>query len=336
MTIVTQAAARPPLDAEVAAQFDGLPPDSRWRRRSGLQLAPLDERRTAIAADWLTDAELRAGGQIEMTELSIPGPAGAPDLATLVLRPAARTGPTPGIYFLHGSGMVMPGNRTMLSAQELGWVTSLGATLVSVDYRVAPENPHPAPADDAYAGLTWTAEHAVQLGIDPRRLVLVGASAGGGLAAATALRSRDLDGPPVSHLILISPMLDDREATVSSLFEGVVWDRASNRAGWTALLGDRRGGPGVSKYAAPAREADLRGLPPTYLDCGSCEVFRDEVIDFGARAAQAGVTVELHVWAGAMHFSEHIAPEAEVSKAAVAARSSYLRRALGSRPAAAE
>jgi acetyl esterase/lipase len=325
---VSELAMHPPLDREVNTVFRALPPDSRWHRRSGTQLAPLAERRAMMLADSLTDEDLRHGGLIDVEEHLADGPAGAPGIPTLILRPAARSGSSPCIYFLHASGMVMPGNRTMLSAEELRWVADFGATLVSIDYRVAPENPHPAPVDDAYAGLVWTAEHAAELGIDPNRIVLVGSSAGGGLAAAVALRSRDLQGPPIRHQVLISPMLDDREATVSSLFEGVVWDRISNRAGWTALLGRARGGPDVSAYAAPARAADVSRLPPAYLDCGSSEVFRDEIIDYAARMAQSGVPVELHLWAGAMHYSERIAPEAEVTKAAVAARTSYLRRAL--------
>lgn len=318
----------PPLDRELDAVFRALPADSRWRRRSGTQLPPLAERRAMMTADSLTDEDLHHGGLIEFEERLIPGPAGAPAIPALVLRPAARSGSSPCIYFLHASGMVMPGNRTMLSAEELRWVAGLGATLVSIDYRVAPENPHPAPVDDAYAGLVWTAEQAGDLGIDAGRIVLAGSSAGGGLAAAVALRSRDQHGPAVTRQVLLSPMLDDREATVSSRFEGVVWDRASNRAGWTALLGDARGGPDVGSYAAPARAADLSRLPPAYLDAGSSEVFRDEIIDYAARMAQAGVPVELHLWAGAMHYSERIAPRAEVTKAAVAARTSYLRRAL--------
>ena len=157
-----------------------------------------------MITDSLTDEDLRHGGLIDAEERLVPGPAGAPDISMLVLRPAARSRSSPCIYFLHASGMVMPGNRTMLSAEELFWVADLGATLVSIDYRVAPENPHPAPVDDAYAGLVWTAEHADDLGIDPNRIVLAGSSAGGGLAAAVALRSRDCGGPSIRHQVLIS------------------------------------------------------------------------------------------------------------------------------------
>jgi len=321
----------PPLDPEIDAIFRSLPDGSRWRGTVGAKFGEIDGRRARMLKESFSDDELRYGGRIDVEEILIPGPVGAPDIPTLVLRPAGVPGPHPCIYFLHGSGMVMPGNRTMLGMEHLSWVADLGAVFISIDYRVAPENPHPAPVEDGFAGLVWTAEHAKELGIDSSRLILAGTSGGGGVAAATGLLNRDRQGPTLSHQVLICPMLDDREITVSSKFEGIVWDRPSNLAGWTALLGNDCGGPNVSMYAAPARATDLSGLPSTYLDTGSAEVFRDEIIDYGARLAQAGVALELHVWSGAMHGSERMAPEAEVTKAAIAARISFLRRAM--RPA---
>jgi acetyl esterase/lipase len=318
----------PPLDAEIDAVFRALPPDSRWRRTVGAKFGEIGLRREVMLAESMTAEQLRHGGRIEFEEIVIPGPAAAPDLATLILRPAGSTGPLPCIYFLHGSGMVMPGNRTMLGTEHLDWVADLGVVLVSIDYRVAPENPHPAPVEDCFAGLQWVAAHASDLGVDAGRIILAGVSGGGGLAAATALLNRDRGGTSVAHQVLVCPMLDDREITGSSKFEGIVWDSASNRAGWTALLGGARGGPDVSQYAAPARAADLSNLPPTYLDTGSSEVFRDEIMDYASRLAQTGTRVELHVWSGAMHGSERLAPDAEVSRAGVAARKSYLRRAV--------
>jgi acetyl esterase/lipase len=190
------------------------------------------------------------------------------------------------------------------------------------------ENPYPALAEDAYAGLVWTTEHAEELGIDPNHILVMGKSGGGGVATATALMARDRGGPALAHQILIYPMLDDREITVSSKFEGVIWDRTSNRTGWAAILGEDSGGPNVSPYAAAARATDLQGLPPAYLEVGSSEVFRDETLDYGARLAQAGVPMELHSWAAGYHGFELTSADAEVSRAAVAARTSYLRRAL--------
>jgi acetyl esterase/lipase len=146
----------------------------------------------------------------------------------------------------------------------LDWVEDLGCVFVSVAGRVGPEDPHPALIEDAYAGLVWTAEHADDLGIDPRRLIITGKSGGGGLCAAIALFARDHGGPPIAHQIVIYPMLHDRENTRSSTFEGVPWDRATNRTGWAAILGDSAGGPDVSPYAA-ARPSHRPPRAPTCL-----------------------------------------------------------------------
>ena len=148
--------------------------------------------------------------------------------------------------------------------------------------------------------LVWTAEHAEDLGIDPDRIVIAGGSAGGGLAAAVGLMARDRGGPALHAQMLMCPMLDDRNNTPSSLqMAGLgVWDRQANQVGWTALLGDAAGGPDVSPYAAPARATDLSGLPPTFIDVGSAETFRDEAIDYASRIWRAGGRAELHVWPG--------------------------------------
>jgi acetyl esterase/lipase len=126
-------------------------------------------------------------------------------------------------------------------------------------------------------------------------------------------------------------MLDDRERTASSIeLDGDgVWDRTSNRTGWSALLGARRGGPDVSSYAAPARTADFGGLAPTYIDVGSAETFRDEVVEYATRIWQAGGAAELHVWPGAYHCFEMVAPRAVVARAALAARRAWIARMLG-------
>ena len=274
--------------------------------------------------------DLRRSGAFEVSERSVPGPVGAPDVSLLICRPAGVAATVPCLYFIHGGGMVMGDNRSGGFPGALAHAEKLGAAVVSVEYRLAPETPHPGPVEDCYAGLAWTVEHADELGIDPARVVLGGVSAGGGLAAATALLARDRGGPALLAQMLLCPMLDDRNETPSSYqMAGLgIWDRGANEVGWTALLGAARGGPNVSPYAAPARATDLSGLPPAFIDVGSAETFRDEDVAYATRIWQAGGQAELHVWPGGFHGFTGMVPDAAISQAATAAQQTWLRRVL--------
>ncbi|MFF4656343.1 alpha/beta hydrolase [Streptomyces sp. NPDC001381] len=276
-----------------------------------------------------TDDELRREGAIDFTERRVPGPEGAPEISLLVCRPTGSAGPRPAVYFTHGGGMILGDNRTLLG-EMLDWVQHLGIVLVSVEYRLAPEHPFPAGLEDVHAGLRWTMAHADELGIDPGRLVVSGPSAGGGLTAGLTLLVRDLEGPAPVGQLLVCPMLDDRNDTPSAhQMAGVgAWDRTSNDTGWSALLGHRRGGPDVTAYAAPARAENLAGLPPLFVDVGSAETFRDEVVTYASRIWRAGGEAELHVWPGGFHGFDALAPDAELSQRARAARAKWLRRIL--------
>ncbi|MFM9699666.1 alpha/beta hydrolase [Streptomyces europaeiscabiei] len=276
----------------------------------------------------LTNDELSCGGLFDVQERTVPGPPGAPDVSLLICRPTAVPAPRPIVYFTHPGGMIVGTNRLGLpldSAEELGLV------VVSVEYRLAPEHPHPAPVEDCYAGLVWTAAHAKEIGGDPDRVVLAGGSAGGGLAAALALLARDRRGPRVLGQLLMCPMLDDRNDTLSAhQMAGLgVWDRTANETGWNALLGEARGTDDVEPYAAPARVADLSGLPPAFIDVGSAETFRDEDVTYASRIWQAGGSAELHVWPGGFHGFDGLVPEAALSVDAREARLRWLRRLLG-------
>ncbi|GAA3342217.1 hypothetical protein GCM10020358_36420 [Amorphoplanes nipponensis] len=187
-------------------------------------------------------------------------------------------------------------------------------------------SPHPAPVEDCYAGLVWTAAHAAELGIDPDRLALYGGSAGGGLAIATALIARDRGGPALRFMMPIYPMIDDRNETASSheITDIGIWDRAGNIEAWDWYLGGKE----ADQYAAPARAEDLTGLPPAFIDVGAVDLFRDEDIAFAQRLMAAGVPTELHVHPGSYHAAETFAAEAALSRRTWALRTDALRRAL--------
>jgi len=269
---------------------------------------------------------LLAGRRVTERTLRIPGPRG--EIALSVFTAEGSAARAPGICWIHGGGMVM-GDRYG-AVEALDAAEAVGAVVVSVEYRLAPEHPAPAPADDCTAALRWLAAHAAELGLDSRQLVLGGASAGGGLAAAAALRLRDEGGPKLAGLLLCCPMLDDRMTTPSSqqLADAPLWTRASNAFGWRALLGERAGTEAVTPYEAPGRAEDLAGLPPTFVDVGSADLFRDEDVAFASRIWACGGDAELHVWPGGYHGFERFAPAAALSADAREARRRWLARTL--------
>ncbi|CAL9357208.1 Carboxylesterase NlhH [Nocardiopsis dassonvillei] len=276
------------------------------------------------------EGDFTHGGDFTEHSLTAEGHDGT-DVPVLLWRPTWTTGPTGLLYWIHGGGMILGTHRGPEIPGLLATARELDLAVASVGYRLAPENPHPAPVEDCYAGLVHLAGDAAGHGLDAARVVVGGASAGGGLAAATALLARDRGGPALAAQLLVYPMLDDRNDSVSAhQMAGLgVWDRTSNDTGWSALLGEAAGGPDVSPYAAPARATDLSGLPPAFLDVGSAETFRDEVVDYAGRIWRAGGVAELHVWPGAFHGFDSFAPHAALSRQATAARLPWLRRTLG-------
>jgi acetyl esterase/lipase len=229
----------------------------------------------------------------------------------------------PAVLYLHGGGMIM-GSVAGYDRLVAGYVADSGVPFLSVDYRVAPEHPHPAPVEDAYAGLAWLLEHADELGVDPTRVAVMGDSGGGGLAAGVALLARDR-GLALARQVLVYPMLDDRTTVPDpGLAPFAAWSYDDNYTGWHALLGDSVGGPDVPAAAAPARADDLSGLPPTYVDTGDLDIFRDECIEYARRIAAAGTQVELHVHPGCPHGFDRI-PGLPVGQRAFADRLRVLR-----------
>lgn len=252
---------------------------------------------------------------------------GMPDTEVVLLRPTHREGALPVLFHVHGGGMIVGSAYDELPSLAR-FAVQTGVAVAAVEYRLAPEHLFPAAVEDVYTGLSWTHEHATELGLDAERIVLHGVSAGGGLAAATALLARDRTSPAVFAQMLLCPMLDARNDSASGhQMAGLgAWDRTANDTGWSAYLGDQTGE--VSPYASPALAEDLSGLPPTFIDVGSAETFRDEDIAYAERIWAAGGHAELHVWAGGVHGFDALAPEAVLSQQARAARVQWLTRLL--------
>ncbi|NOK04489.1 MULTISPECIES: alpha/beta hydrolase [Myxococcus] len=274
----------------------------------------------------VTRETLIGDAQVSCVDYSIPGYQGAEIVVSVIAR-QGHSVPGPAVYHIHGGGMVM-GTRFAGAKPLVEWALRHDAVCVTVEYRLAPEHPAPTLVEDCYAGLAWMAAHADMLRFDPNQLVIFGGSGGGGLAAGTTLLARDRQGPRLLGQLLQCPMLDDRNETESAhRYDGVgVWDRTSNLTAWRAVLGDRCGGTEVSPYSAPARASDLSGLPPTFIDVGGAETFRDEAVAYARGILAAGGECELHVWGGAFHGFYDIAPQSDLARACIAARDAWLAR----------
>lgn len=222
----------------------------------------------------------------------------------------------PAVYHIHGGGLIAGRVENFAPAHRQN-VVSWDVQIFAIGYRLAPENPAPGPVEDAFAGLKWLSENSLSLGVDPGRIILYGESAGGGIGAGTALMARDRGlSPPLAKQVLIYPMLDDRTKygpgwPVRPL---LTWTESDNALGWSSYLGADKCGQeeaDVSVYAAPGRAKveDLAGLPRTYMDTGSLDLFRDEDLRYAAKLLEAGVEVEFHLYPGVPHgFESSVKP----------------------------
>ena len=237
-----------------------------------------------------------------LSDLKIPGPAGAPAVGVRMYRPSSATGNIPVLVWMHGGGMIL-GNHLSEEDSNVAFARELGIAVVSVEYRLAPHSPAPAAAEDCYAVVEWLVANATQLAIDPQRLALGGVSAGGGLAAATTLLAHDRGSIAPAFQLLVYPMLDDRTVlrTDTDTTHVRFWRPRSNRYAWSAYLGEEAGGADVSGYAAPARRSDLSGLPPAWIGVGTLDLFHPEDVDYAERLRRAGTPVDLVVVQGAFH-----------------------------------
>ncbi|MEI6643051.1 MAG: alpha/beta hydrolase [Novosphingobium sp.] len=232
--------------------------------------------------------------------------------------PAPGTGNRPALLHIHGGGMIIGSARSMQAAPS-GIAAALGIPVASVEYRLAPDHPFPAPQQDCFAALKWLAASAETLGVDASRIGITGESAGGGLAAATALMARDLGGPALAAQFLTYPMLDHRTGSDTCPYGNpttgeFVWTRTHNQFGWEMLRGDYGADDAHKGWFSPSLAEDLSGLPPTWIGTGSLDLFLDEDLDYAVRLVKAGVPVELHSYPGAIHAFNAIT-EATTAKA---------------------
>lgn len=234
-----------------------------------------------------------------------------------------RVGAGPGLLWIHGGGYAM-GSAEMEANGFRTLIGGSGAVVVTPDYRLSTEAPYPAALDDCYAALRWLRDNASRLGVASDRIAVGGASAGGGLTAATTLLARDRGEVAVAFQMPIYPMIDDRGDTESTRDnDAPIWDAITNRSAWRMYLGDLYGTDDVPVYAAPARATDYAGLPPTMTYVGDIEAFRDETVRYVENLRAAGVPVEFREFPGAYHGFDAIVPKAAVSLAARAFRDQW-------------
>ncbi len=226
----------------------------------------------------------------------------------------------PAVVYLHGGGMIAV-TVDIYDHVVAGYVADTGVPFLAVDYRTAPEFPHPAPVEDSLLGVNWLIEHAADLGVDPNRIAIMGDSGGGGVAAGAAILARDR-GIALKRQILIYPMLDDRNTEVDPALASFArgWTYDNNYTGWHALLGDAIGTDDVPATAAPARLSDAHDLAPAYIEVGELDIFRDESIQYARILLLGGVSAELHVHPGCPHGFDLIGPSVPVVRRARADR----------------
>ena len=259
---------------------------------------------------------------ISLKEKMIAGPDNNP-IRLRIYRPESNNESLPVLLWIHGGGYII-GTADDDDDLCMRFVKEAECAVISVDYRLAPENPYPAPLEDCYAALKWIADNAMTLNIDPNRIGVAGASAGGGLTAALTLLARDRQYPSICFQAPLYPMIDDRNNTPSAneIKEGMIWNQKTNEAGWKMYLGNLYGTNDIPAYAAPARAENYGNLPYTYTCVGQLDPFRSETLTYITKLAEAGVDVEFHLYPGAYHGFEGLNPDADI---AVHAVSEYLQ-----------
>jgi len=294
------------VDREIAPIIDLFP-------RVDLNAAPIAQIRAKAAETY----SILPPPVIAPERLTVPSIHGGPDIMVFLYRPTTTHPDGGAILHIHGGGMVM-GSVEQMQAGPAALAAAAGVPVVSVEYRLAPEHPFPAPQEDCHSALSWLAAQADAFGFNANRIVVAGESAGGGLAAALTIMARDLGGPAVAGQLLTYPMLDHRTGSETCPYNNpttgeFIWTRASNRFGWAALQGDYKAADARRGWFSPSLAEDLSNLPPAYIATGSLDLFFDENLDYARRLVAAEVPVDLHSYAGAIHAFNAI-PDAALSQ----------------------
>ena len=314
-----------PLDPELEAAVDGLPAGAPG-------LGDIRAMREFIAGSLAVRHE--PDDEVGREDRQVPGAHGRPAVGVRVYHPprskdgagrstgggaqrstGGTTRPAPALVWGHGGGFVF-GDLEVSDARCALLCADLDAVVVSVDYRLAPEHPFPAAVEDVFTAVAWVADHARELGIDPARVAVGGSSAGATLAAAVALMARDRGGPPLALQVLWQPATDDRCESPSSrrVVDPRVLHRQVQKEIWDHYLGPAGTRGPVSPYAAPARAADLTGLPPAVVAVAEHDPLRDEGRAYADRLRSSGVGTRLLEVPGAFHGFEELVPEATISR----------------------
>jgi acetyl esterase/lipase len=284
---------------------------------------------TIRAREFPVQSDPEVAALVAMETQAVPGPEGAPEVSVRVYTPREGETLRPCILHIHGGGFVT-GSAAMMDPMHRALALELNCVIASVEYRLAPETPFPGAIEDCYAALAWLIDGAPRLGVDSKRIGVMGESAGGGLAAALALLARDRGEYPLAFQHLIYPMLDDRTCVSTDLnpYTGeFIWTAHNNSFGWSALLNAPPGSAGISMYAAPARAENLSGLPKAFISTGALDLFLEEDIEYARRLMRHAVPVEMHVYPGAYHAFD-LAVDARVAANARMDSCNALRRAL--------
>ncbi|KAK4865093.1 hypothetical protein LT330_001716 [Penicillium expansum] len=322
-TVTALEMSRPPYDSALQSKLDAF----------DLSLFDTIDKIRAVSCAFSAETVLAGVPHMQHTEY-VADSSDGPVTLSVFSGMSSTNRSRPAVYIIHGGGQIA-GNRFIALDSLIRFFEGIDIVAISVEYRLAPEHPAPAALNDSYAGLVWVADHAAELGINPAQIMILGGSGGGPIAAGCSLLARQNQHPTLNLLaqMLLTPMLDDRGQTASAKqFEHVgPWCGVINQMAWDCVLGPDRPEQ-VDYLVAPARATDLTGLPPTFIDAGEAEVFRDEAVAYASLLWKCGVSTELHVWKGAFHgFDMEITgvsedSQAAVARASIAAKKSWIRR----------